>query len=82
LSWRELSDGPVPSESRGVDPKTYHSLFTSTAGQEVLAELEALAMWQRTVPPSESADVLRHVEGARATVAHIHGKLRKAERGE
>lgn len=79
--WSALEAKPAQDRA-AADPKAYHEVFGTPAGQAVLADLVALSRLTAGVKPDESDATLRHVEGARAVVNHILGQMHRAERGE
>ncbi len=64
------ASGQAREEGREDVAMTYARCFRTAEGQRVLEHLRRLTL-DRTVGPATPNEVLRHLEGQRALVAHI-----------
>ena len=55
----------------------YKDLFTSEAGKQVLADLEARCNWRTSSYVAGDANATAFEEGKRAVLLHIHNMLRE-----
>ena len=78
MSWSDLENWePTQDDVRQDLPRSYLRIFTSNAGDAVLADLRKLFL-DKEAGPDVSDAALRHLEGQRSVIRFI---LRKIDEG-